>query len=42
MLTGRCGNHVAMYINIKSLCHTTETNVMLYVKTSINILNKNE
>ena len=26
-----CGKHFVMYTNIKSLCCTSETNIMLYV-----------
>ena len=26
-----CGDHFTIYTNIESLCHTTETNIMLYV-----------
>ena len=31
MLTRHCGDHFAIYANIKSLYCTSETNIMLYV-----------
>ena len=26
-----CGDHFIMYIKVESLCHTLETNIILYV-----------
>ena len=39
-----CGDHFAIYTNIKSLCCTPETNIMLYVNyTSIDrLINREE
>ena len=31
MLTRHCGDHFAIYTNIKSLCCTPETNIMLHL-----------
>lgn len=35
MLTSHYGDHFTMYTNIKALCCTTESNIMLYVNISI-------
>ena len=34
-----CGDHFIMYVNVKSLCNTPETNIILYINY-ISIKNK--
>ena len=31
MVTRHCGDHFALYTNVKSLCHIQETNIVLCV-----------
>ena len=31
MVTRHCGDHIIRYINVKSLCCTRESNIILYV-----------